>query len=92
MPVEGLPLEVRVRTEAPEKVSVLPAASSSLSWLAGAVLRLNARRPFAAMVVSPPMTPVPPSVALAATETAPLARLWSPLINSVPAETVVGPV
>ncbi|CUJ85745.1 Uncharacterised protein [Achromobacter sp. 2789STDY5608615] len=43
-------------------------------------------------VTSPPITPLPPSVALLLTVVAPVAALWSPLTNRPPALTVVAPV
>ena len=81
-----------VITEVLEKVSVLPVAKSSESWVAASVPRLNSNLPPVVMVVLPPMTPVPPRVAPELTLTAPAAAVWLPLMNSFPSLTVVVPV
>ena len=44
-----------------------------------------------AIVTSPPMVPMPPSVELASAVVAPVAAVWSPSTMSVPAPTVVSP-
>ena len=45
-----------------------------------------------AIVVAPPMVPLPPRVAPEATVTLPVAAVWLPVTSSVPPLTVVGPV
>jgi len=47
--------------------------------------------PPARIETAPPITPEPPRVPPASTVTAPPAADWSPLISSVPLETVVAP-
>ena len=78
-----------VRTEVPEKVSVL--VMSSLSWLAASVLRLKARPPSMSIVTGAAMVPVPPREAFAATETL-LLDGSVPLTSRVPSETRVTPL
>ncbi|MNI20313.1 hypothetical protein D3C73_737880 [compost metagenome] len=50
------------------------------------------RMPPPAMFTSPPIVPIPPSVAPEATLVGPVEADWSPLISSVPAFTVVAPL
>ncbi|MOA42074.1 hypothetical protein D3C78_1640970 [compost metagenome] len=52
----------------------------------------GARMPSLAMLTLPPITPVPPRVAPAATLVAPVAADWSPLMKSLPLDTVVVPL